>query len=175
MKNLGSSPAAVIVSCPLSVRSMEFCFSSITKYRGSVISGILRLFSCIYSFSVFSRTALFPSSLRNLINGLYLGKPLCARSKRIPPSFLFFESSLASSSLASLKILATSSRCIFTKCSTRGLYSSNIWSSPFGTGPEIIKGVRASSINTESTSSTIAKLCLRCTRSSGLFAMLSLR
>ena len=33
---------------------------------------------------------------------------------------------------------------------------SKSWSSPLGTGPEIISGVRASSINTESTSSTIA-------------------
>ena len=36
------------------------------------------------------------------------------------------------------------------------LNKSNIWSSPLGTGPEIIRGVRASSISTESTSSTIA-------------------
>ena len=34
-------------------------------------------------------------------------------------------------------------------------------------GPEMMSGVRASSISTESTSSTMAKWCLRCTRSSG--------
>ena len=41
--------------------------------------------------------------------------------------------------------------------STNGWYSSNIWSSPLGIGPEIINGVRASSINTESTSSMLVK------------------
>ena len=126
IKNFGSSPAAVMVSCPLSVRSIEFSFSSITKYKGSVISGILRLFSCMYSFSVLIRIALLPSSLKNLIKGLYLGNPLCALSNNIPPSFLFLESSLANNSFASLKVCITNSCCILTRRSTRGLYSSNI-------------------------------------------------
>ena len=34
--------------------------------------------------------------------------------------------------------------------------TSNSWFSPLGVGPDIIRGVLASSINTESTSSTIA-------------------
>ena len=42
-------------------------------------------------------------------------------------------------------------------------------------GPEMISGVRASSIRIESTSSTIAKLCPRCTSSSADQAMLSRR
>ena len=42
-------------------------------------------------------------------------------------------------------------------------------------GPLMIKGVRASSINTLSTSSTIAKWCLRCTISSGECTILSRR
>ncbi len=42
-------------------------------------------------------------------------------------------------------------------------------------GPEMISGVRASSMRIESTSSTIAKLWPRCTHSSMEVAMLSRR
>ena len=49
------------------------------------------------------------------------------------------------------------------------LYRSE-WSSA---GPEIMRGVLASSISIESTSSTIAKDNSRCTRASGEKAMLS--
>ena len=42
-------------------------------------------------------------------------------------------------------------------------------------GPEMISGVRASSIRIESASSTMAKLCPRCTMSAFFQAMLSRR
>ena len=65
-------------------------------------------------------------------------------------------SSEAINFLASVKYWVANLRCASTKRSTNGRSCSNNWSSPFGTGPEIINGVRASSINTESTSSTMA-------------------
>ena len=48
--------------------------------------------------------------------------------------------------------------CTWTKLTTLGLSWSNSCSSPLGVGPLMMSGVRASSMRTESTSSTMAKL-----------------
>ena len=119
--------------------------------------------------------AFTPCSLKYFIIGLFFGKPLKERNKSKLPSSCSFLSSDAIFTLASANSLVDISRCAFTISSTRGRNISYNWSSPLGTGPDIINGVRASSINTESTSSTIEKLCLRCTKSRGEIAMLSLR
>ncbi len=64
------------------------------------------------------------------------------------PSFIF--------ALASTKTLVNRLLCFETRLSTFDFKISNSCRSPSGVGPEIIKGVRASSTKTESTSSTIA-------------------
>ena len=53
----------------------------------------------------------------------------------------------------------TSSVCRRTRRATAALCSKYIASLSFPTGPEMMSGVRASSMSTESTSSTIAKMC----------------
>ena len=64
------------------------------------------------------------------------------------PNFIF--------ALASAKTLVSRLRCFETRFLTFSFRTSNSWFSPLGVGPDIIRGVLASSINTESTSSTIA-------------------
>ena len=108
----------------------------------------------MYWFSVFSNNALTPGSLKNLIKALFFGKPLCARNNAIPASFSLLPNAFFASDNAEL-IYAF---CAFTNFSTLGFNAKNSWLSPFGVGPEMINGVLASSIKTESTSSTIAKL-----------------
>ena len=174
-KNWVSSILPVRVSIPLSVNSIVLCFSSITKYSSSVATCIFFSFSCIQNSSVFCKRTFTPGSLRYLMRALLLGIPLYARKSESSPASRSFSSALCIFALASARSLVVRVFCVRTRSSTRCLYSSKSWSSPFGTGPLIINGVRASSINTESTSSTIAQLCPRCTRSIGLVAILSRR
>ncbi len=140
-------------SNPLSVGSIEFIFSSITKNRSSVTKCMFLPFSAMYWFSVFCNKVFIPCSLRNLINALFLGSALYACNNLNPPSFSFpLEINFFASEIIAVKRFF----CSLTNFWTCGFNSSNSWSSPFGVGPEIIRGVLASSINTESTSSTIA-------------------
>ena len=154
-KKVGSSVLPVNRSIPLSVNSILLFFSSITKYNSSVASCIWRMFSDMKYSSVFNIWAFTPCSLKNLINALLRGYPLKERYRRIEPSSTTFWSSLAIFFLASINSLEQRSFCAFTTTSTFGRNCSNNCSSPRGIGPEMISGVRASSINTESTSSTM--------------------
>ena len=141
-KKVGSSVLPVNRSIPLSVNSILLFFSSITKYNSSVASCIWRMFSDMKYSSVFNIWAFTPCSLKE-------------RYRRIEPSSTTFWSSLAIFFLASINNLEQRSFCAFTTTSTFGRNCSNNCSSPRGIGPEMISGVRASSINTESTSSTM--------------------
>ncbi len=108
-----------------------------------------------------------PSSERYFIRALFFGMDLYERnSARNPSSLILPPSSFFPSSVSlfpsSIFVLASARNFVarffwtLTRRSTSGWYSSNIWSSPFGMGPEMISGVRASSMSTESTSSTMA-------------------
>ena len=106
-----------------------------------------------------------PGSLKYLINALFLGKPLNALNKHKQPSskscFCSFLSNPSCSDfaifvLASVSKPLTNFLWLVTNFSTFGFNATYSCSSPFGTGPEIINGVLASSTKTESTSSIIA-------------------
>ena len=97
-----------------------------------------------------------------MINALFFGKPLCVLNKAIPPSVISSLVVEPSSKplrffFATINKSLINLRCAATKRSTLGFNSTNSCLSPFAVGPEIINGVLASSIKTESTSSTIVK------------------
>ena len=94
-----------------------------------------------------------PSSLRYLIRALFLGIPLKTLNKlKAPSSVSLFEIWF----FALERVPNKNFLCVETIFSTLGFKLLNSCLSPLGIGPEIIKGVLASSIKTESTSSTIA-------------------
>ena len=99
-----------------------------------------------------------PCSPKYLIKAEFLGMARWACSNLKPP---FFSSPAAINFFASANAKLNTCFCAFTNFSILGFNAKNCWSSPLGTGPEIINGVLASSTKTESTSSTIAKWCLR--------------
>ena len=104
--------------------------------------------------SAFWSSCFMPGSERNLISGAYLGSPLCARSRSMAPSFsspseIFFlasfESLVHEAALGLVELLH-----IGAELQVLGLVASLCCM-----GPEMIRGVRASSMSTESTSSTM--------------------
>ncbi len=120
-----------------------------------------------------------PGICRSLAKRGFLGAPRLMRSSFSAVSSSIFTSSpllragrmTRSTSLSqSLTIFS----CWRTTFLTRGFSSVNWWVD-LSTAPEMISGVRASSISTESTSSTMAKWKSRCTRCSGCITMLSRR
>ena len=94
-----------------------------------------------------------PSKDKNLIKALFFGKPLKTLNNWNPPSLV---SPAAINFLASAKTPIKYLLWIPTISLTKGFNSLNSCRSPCGTGPEMINGVLASSIKTESTSSIIA-------------------
>ena len=86
------------------------------------------------------------------------GKPRYARNSDRFAAWAASFGAFASEStfFASVRKPCTTFCCTFTKLTTFGFSSSNSCTSPFGVGPEMMSGVRASSMSTESTSSTMA-------------------
>ena len=92
------------------------------------------------------------------MSGRYFGSARCARNRAIPPSpsstpTLPSAMSLRASARYPVAILRWSSMSLRTRGSSCW-YSCS--SAPAGTGPEMMSGVRASSMSTESTSSIMA-------------------
>ena len=87
-KKFGFSVLPLMNSNPFSVISTWLFFSSIVNKRGATASGIIFWLSAKKILSVSFINCFIPFSERNLINGFDLGKPLNARYKANPPSFL---------------------------------------------------------------------------------------
>ena len=87
------------------------------------------------------------------MRALFFGSPLKTLSNKNPLSLV---SPSAKIFLDSAKTPVNNFLCFETKSAILGFNSSNSCLSPFGVGPDIIRGVLASSIKTESTSSIIA-------------------
>ena len=83
-----------------------------------------------------------------------MGIPSCAWYSRTAPSYVVFSFASSGSALA-MRSFATAV-CFRTSCTTWALNCAYFSSDSLPTEPEMISGVRASSIRIESTSSMIA-------------------
>ena len=148
-----------IVSTPWSVRWTEWPRSSSTKYSSSSRARIFcsragSLRSARRSSSTRCTSCLTPVSLSSFSSFLFLGMPSCALYSSRAPSYCVFSSCSSGSALA-MRSFATAV-CLRTSWTTWALNWAYFSSDSAPTGPEMMRGVRASSMRIESTSSMIA-------------------
>ncbi len=177
MKSAGSS--GDIVVAPRSVRWTACPFSSRTKYSASSRSrmrccfiGSLR--SASASSSIFCTSCFTPVSFSIFSSRLFFGMPSWAWYSLSAASSRAFASPSSSFS-ASASSVFTTAVCLRASSATWRLNWPYLSSSSLPTGPEMMSGVRASSMRIESTSSMIAYACSRWTRCSSENTMLSRR